>query len=136
MGRFTKAYSPDPLVFTERVSDVCSSTTVTVTLGITPPDESVTSPVMPPRVCCARTVPEHSATAAAKASSRGIGEETIRMKCLTLHSLENRDFPSGLGGGDRETLGSNKDPGELGSFPNWVNPKQREKVSTAASGSR
>ena len=34
--------------------EVCSSTTVTVALGMTPPDGSVTSPVMPPSVCCAR----------------------------------------------------------------------------------
>src|SRR5580692_4550444 len=95
MGRVTRLYSPDALVFTERVRAVCSSTTETVALGITPPDPSVTEPVMPPSVCCAGTVVEHSATAATSASSRKIGVETERMKCLTLHSLENRDFPSG-----------------------------------------
>src|SRR5271170_8247818 len=95
MGRLTRLYSPDALVLTERVRAVCSSTTLTVALGITPPDESVTSPVMPPSVCCAGTMVAHSATAATNTSSREIGAETKRMKCLTLHSLGNRDFPCG-----------------------------------------
>src|ERR1700677_2960765 len=102
MGRLTRLYSPDPLVLTERVKAVCSSRTVTVALGIAPPDASVTSPVMPPRVCCAGTRVQHSATAATNTSSRGIGEETIRMKFLTLHCLENRDFPSGPGGRNKD----------------------------------
>src|SRR5580692_12241653 len=98
MGRFTKEYSPEALVFTERVNAVFSSTTVTVALGITPPEESVTSPVMPPRVCCARPVLKHSATTATNASSPGIREKKLRMVNFTLHGLENRDFPSDLGG--------------------------------------
>src|ERR1700677_5161541 len=105
MGRLTRLYSPDALVCTVRVSAVCSSTTVTVAPGITPPDESVTSPVMPATVCCAKTALQHSATTADTASSRGIDEETIRRTCLTLHSLENRDFPNGRDGGHREALG-------------------------------
>src|SRR5580658_2568444 len=94
MGRLTKLYSPDPLLVTERVNPVFSSTTVTVALGITPPDESLTSPVMPPRVCCARTALQHSATTARTASSRGIREETSRMEYLTLHSLEIEISPA------------------------------------------
>ncbi len=44
MGRFTKVYSPEPLVFAVRVNAVCSSTAVTVALGMTPPEASVTTP--------------------------------------------------------------------------------------------
>src|SRR5580698_9706391 len=97
MGRLTRLYSPEALDLTERVRPVCSSTTVTVALGITPPEPSVTEPVMPPSVCCAKTIGEHSATAATNASSRNVGEKTNRLKFLTLHSLENKDFPSGPG---------------------------------------
>jgi hypothetical protein len=49
---------------------------------------------MPPRVCCAKTALQHSATTAEMANSRGIDEETIRMICLTLHSLEIEISPA------------------------------------------
>src|SRR5579872_2294853 len=82
IGRFTNEYVPAPLVTSVRVRDVCSSRTVTVALGITLPDGSVTSPVIPPSVCCASSVEPHSATTAAKASSRGNKEEYGLMEYL------------------------------------------------------
>src|SRR5580692_3705782 len=96
MGRFTKVYVPAPLVLVVRVSEVFSSTRVTPALGMTPPDGSVTSPVMPPRVCCADRNELHSAMAARIVSSWGKTEETNRMECLNVSGLENRDFPIGL----------------------------------------
>jgi hypothetical protein len=71
-----------PFVIAVRVSDVCSPTTVTVALGITPPDSSVTTPVMPPSVCCAESDELHSAAAATIASSRGSKEQNERMEYL------------------------------------------------------
>ena len=95
MGRFTKAYTPEAFVFAVRVSEVCSSTAVTCTLGITLPDESVTSPVMPPSVCCAKSDGAHSATAAATAGSQGSRDESLRMKCFKIQASE-RDLPMDL----------------------------------------
>src|SRR5580704_11354373 len=88
MVRFTNKYSPAAVVLVVRVNAVCSSTTVTVALGSTPPEESVTSPVMPPRVCCAGEVGQHSAMAAATASSRGIREKDERIEYLNLKASE------------------------------------------------
>jgi hypothetical protein len=64
--------------------------------------------VMPPRVCCANKALKHSATAATNASSLGIRGDTVLLVNLTMHGLENRDFPSGLDGGRRDALESVK----------------------------
>src|SRR5580698_11237806 len=80
MGRLTKRYSPVPFDLTVRVRPVCSPTIVTSALGMTLPELSVTSPVMPPNVCCASREEVHSATTATKASSRNIEEEMLRME--------------------------------------------------------
>ena len=82
MGRLTNVYKPVPFVFVERVSEVCSSVTVTEALGITPPEASVTSPVMPPSVCCATRELVHSATAATVISSRESRVENNCVQCL------------------------------------------------------
>src|ERR1700744_4076644 len=82
MGRLTKLYSPEPLVLAVRVRDVCSFTTVTVVLGITPPPESATSPVMPPRVCCANTNVLDNAKATTRISNWGNREQANRDECL------------------------------------------------------
>src|ERR1035437_1940323 len=82
MGRLTKEYEPESLVFAVRASEVCSSTTETATLGITLPEESVTEPVMPPSVCCATTGETHSAIAAATTSSLDIARGRVRMKYI------------------------------------------------------
>jgi hypothetical protein len=69
-----------PLVTVVRVIDVDSAVTVTVALGITPPVGSVTSPVMPPSVCCDKSDEQHSATIATIASNRGNADGRIRIK--------------------------------------------------------
>src|SRR6266568_6931609 len=84
MGRFTNMYVPVPLVLVVRVNEVCSSNTVTVALGMTPPDASVTTPVMPPSVCCANRGEMHSAATATIANSRGSRVFWIRMEYLNL----------------------------------------------------
>src|SRR5438876_12077168 len=88
MGKFTNAYVPEPLVFAVRVRDVDSSTTVTDALGITPPEASVTTPVMPPSVCCAKERGMHSAATAINASSRGSRVVWSLIKYLNLLASE------------------------------------------------
>src|SRR5579862_884133 len=95
MGRFTNVYIPEGLVFVVRSNPVFSSSSETVALGMTPPCGSVTSPVSPPSVCCARREELHSAKAATIASSRTNNEKADRMGYLKLQP-RNRDFPSGL----------------------------------------
>ena len=65
-----------------RVSEVCSSVTETDALGITPPEASVTSPVIPPSVCCAARELLHNAMAAAIISSPGKENGDTRLKCF------------------------------------------------------
>jgi hypothetical protein len=55
---------------------------VTVALGITPPEVSVTTPVIPPSVCCASRNELDSAAAATMVNSLGSREEKIRMEYL------------------------------------------------------
>ncbi len=88
MGRFTSEYVPDEFVVVVRVRDVDSSTTVIDTLGITPPDASVTSPVRPPSVCCARTCKEHNAATVANINSRKDTNERTGMEYFNLLASE------------------------------------------------
>src|ERR1022692_617659 len=96
MGRLTKRYSPDPFEMTVGVNPVCSPVIVTTALGITLPEDSVTSPEMPPSVCCASRAEEHSAATARIDSSRRNGEERRRMDDLNCTASRNRDIPWAL----------------------------------------
>src|ERR1700760_516996 len=95
MERLTNVYIPEGLVFAVRSNPVFSSSNEMVALGMTPPCGSVTSPVMAPRVCCARGYEAHSAKAATIASSRVIGVKADRMGYLKSQPRK-RDFPTGL----------------------------------------
>jgi len=79
-----------------RESEVCSSVMVTLALGITPPDASLTSPEMPPSVCCANRGEQHSAATVAIASSRESREEKICMEYLKWRASKNGVFPIGF----------------------------------------
>jgi len=103
MGRFTKRYSPAPFDFAVRVRPVCSPTMVTSTLGITLPELSVISPVMPPSVCCAKEGEIHNAATATNVRSRNI-EEEIRMENINGTASQNRDFPWSCLGAPRPSV--------------------------------
>jgi hypothetical protein len=92
MGRLTNVYAPVAFVLVSRVSEVCSAFTVTVALGIYAARGSVTSPVIPPSVCCANSEPQHSATAAATASNRETEEGKICLEYFNSLTSKIGDF--------------------------------------------
>ena len=83
MGRFTKVYAPEPLVLVVRVSEVCSSVTVTVDVGNHAArgirDFAGDSAE---RLLCLTGSWLHNTTAAAIASRPEKEKEDTRMKCF------------------------------------------------------
>jgi hypothetical protein len=56
------------------------------------------------------------------------------MKCLTMHSLENRDFPISLDRQKSMNVGLNEFPGALGSIPKMKGKYRYEWISFLAPG--
>jgi hypothetical protein len=86
---------PNPLVLTVRISALCSSTAVTLALGIMLPEASLISPAMPPSVCCANIGKPDRQQKMATANDRMDKEERMRVHMLKMPLLENKDFLSG-----------------------------------------
>src|SRR5260370_19511248 len=133
-----KLYTPALLVTTVRDAFVDRLCAVTVTPGMTAPDESLTSPVISPSVCARQGKPRHNQTQSAQVTRTTTdAREAMRIPLLT-----GVDSPMQTIAGTLIHLGRRGRENSFTMDRGWVRPKRaaarppRERTHTRRSESR